>query len=81
MSEFEGIIITKGKHEGYSLTTRQLVSGSHAGILVRNNLEITYDPDILFKVKCKNFGAKRVVMDYLGLTNYNAKPDDSEKSL
>lgn len=79
VSEFEGIIITKGKHEGYSLTTRQLVSGSHAGILVRNNLEITYDPDILFKVKCKNFGVKRVVMDYLGLTNYNAKPDDSEK--
>ncbi|NLM12255.1 MAG: hypothetical protein GX209_00710 [Epulopiscium sp.] len=73
INEFKGIIIAQGKNNGNTnMTTAQIVSGEYAGVLVEADdpLTITYDKDILFKVKCKNRAVKRAILDYLGLTNY-----------
>lgn len=73
VQEFEGIIIAQGKNNGNTnMTTAQIVSGEYAGVLFKHtgSLTITYDENILFKVKCKNRAIKRAILDYLGLTNY-----------
>ena len=42
------------------MTTAQIVSGEYAGVLFKHtgSLTITYDENILFKVKCKNRAIK-----------------------
>jgi hypothetical protein len=86
VSEFEGQIITRGlvNHgdTGYAnevVDTTALVRGEKAGILVRSNLLISHDENIIFKVKCKDYNLKRVVMDYIGLTSYSKDHTDDDK--
>lgn len=72
VTNYNGIIISKGNNfESAKVWTQDLASGACAGIVFEKDVTINYDPNILFKVRCKDRYYTRIVTDYLGLTDYN----------
>jgi len=82
VKKFTGMIISKGRipidpvdNKPKKIYTENLAMGDYAGILIKNDLEIYHDPDVLFDIRCKERHIKRAILDYLGLTNYKTKTD------
>ncbi|KAE9637247.1 MAG: hypothetical protein JG775_2541 [Defluviitaleaceae bacterium] len=83
VEKFTGVMISKGRIKDANgdgmeeqIFTEELAKGAYAGILIKNDLKIEYDPNVFFDIRCQDRSMKRVILDYLGFTNYLGNTSD-----
>lgn len=68
---FNGIIMTPGKVE---ITANGVINGTiitGSEYVAASDVEVNYDPDMLFKIRCINKPLRRKLYDSLKITNYD----------